>query len=37
MKRFAFDEAYYNLYWAAAEAAAERRERDAKSASSEQA
>jgi hypothetical protein len=36
MKRFAFDEAYYNLYWAAAEAA-ERSQRDAKSASSQQA
>jgi hypothetical protein len=27
MKRFAFDDAYYNLYWAAVEAA-ERRERE---------
>ncbi len=34
MKRFAFDDAYYNLYWAAVEAA-ERRERE--SAASEQA
>jgi len=36
MKRFAFDEAYYNLYWAAV-GAAERRNNDAKSANSEQA
>lgn len=36
MKRFAFDSAYYNLYWAAVEAA-DRREQNAKSASGEQA
>ncbi len=36
MKRFSFDDAYYNLYWSAVEIA-ERREREQQSANSEQA